>query len=105
MDQSRNTALWVLIDFIGQVEYHATHEFPSQIIFIANDEVYDIVYAEKGREALISQLMDAPKWKDANFLVIVDEEARIPKLEKPSIIGYCTVSEDGTVTYYQEEGG
>ena len=42
------------MDFIGQVEYHAPGDFPVKLIFFANGELYEIVYAASGQEALIN---------------------------------------------------
>ena len=42
-DNSLIRAVWVLLDFIGQVEYHAPGDFPVKLIFFANGELYEIV--------------------------------------------------------------
>ena len=38
---------WIL----SQVEYHAPGDFPVKLIFFANGELYEIVYAASGQEA------------------------------------------------------
>ena len=37
-------AVWVLVDFIDRVEYHAIGEFPAKVIFIADGQIYEIVH-------------------------------------------------------------
>lgn len=56
-DNSLIRAVWVLLDFIGQVEYHAPGDFPVKLIFFANGELYEIVYAASGQEALINHAL------------------------------------------------
>ena len=41
-DNSLIRAAWVLLDFIGQVEYHAPGDFPVKLIFFANGELYEL---------------------------------------------------------------
>ena len=103
-DKKTIAALWVLADFIERVDFHATGNFPAQVIFVSNDKIYEIAYVEKGREALISQLLDEKGEKDSGYIIIVEAEEQIEKLDYSSILGYCTVSEDGQVNYYQREG-
>lgn len=50
MDRGLLAAVWVLIDFIEQVEYHSVSDFPAKIIFFAEGEVYEIIYVEQGKE-------------------------------------------------------
>ena len=40
-DRGLLAAVWVLIDFIEQVEYHSVSDFPAKIIFFAEGEVYE----------------------------------------------------------------
>lgn len=104
-DKKVIAALWVLVDFIDRVDFHAAGNFPAQVIFLANDEIYEIAYVEKGREALVSQLLAEKNAKDSLFIVVVESEEQIAMLGGGNIVGYCTVSEDGQVKYYQKEEG
>lgn len=40
--------VWVLLDFIDQVEYHTVGEFPAAILCFANGELYEIVPIPQG---------------------------------------------------------
>ena len=42
-DKDLSRCVWVLLDFIDQVEYHTVGEFPAAILCFANGELYEIV--------------------------------------------------------------
>ena len=102
-ERGLSAAIWVLIDFIEQAEFHSIGDYPTQIIFFAHHAIYEIVYAEPGREALITQLLYAAREQESNYLVIVEQVDQIDRINAPNIKGYCTVSKDGEVKYYQKE--
>lgn len=103
LEHSLFASLQVMLDFAGSADYHSISEFPAQIIFFANDEVYEIVYVAPGRETLISHLLTDYREQGANYLVIVDKLEQLDKINAPNIRAYCTVSEGGEVKYYQRE--
>jgi len=103
VDKSLTSALWVLADFADRVEYHSTGDFPTQIIFFADGEVYEIIPAGQGREALMAHLLGTQGEEPSRYLVLVDDPAQIAQLGLPNACGYCTVSPDGEVQYYQTE--
>ena len=96
-------ALWVLIDFIDQVDYHSSSEFPAKIIFFAQDEVYEIVYVASGQEVLISHVLSTQVKDPPNYIILVDKPEQIAAIQAPNIRGFCTVSPDGQVQYYQKQ--
>lgn len=96
-------AVWVLVDFIDRVEFHCVGEFPAKVIFTADGEVYEVVYAERGKETMLSQLMGRQEGEPPHYLVLVEDSEQIPALNLPSVRGYCTVSPNGEVQYYQKE--
>lgn len=96
-------AVWVLIDFIDQVEYHSTGDFPAKIIFFANNEVYEIIHVEAGKEAMISQVLAAYAENPSRYLLMVDNLEQIEQLDIPNTSGFCTVTLEGEVQYYQRE--
>ena len=59
-DRGLEAAVTVLADFMEQVEYHAAGEYPVKIIFLADGEVYEILYAEPGKEAILNLLLARP---------------------------------------------
>ena len=96
-------AVWVLVDFIDRVEFHCVGEFPAKVIFTADGEVYEVVYAERGKETMLSQLMGRQEGEPPHYLVLVDRPEQIEELELPHTCGYCTVAPNGEVQYYQKE--
>ena len=111
IDQSLLAAVWVLIDFIEMATYHSVAEFPAKIMFYVEDtteeqsegEIYEIVYAGIGREALVSYLASTQSQSRTNHLILVDKPEQILELNIPDTCGYCTVSPSGEVEYYQKE--
>lgn len=103
IDHGLMAAVWVLIDFIDRVEYHSSGDFPTKVIFFADGEIYEVIHAAIGKEALINHILSDPGEEPSKFLILVDKIEQISDLQAPNVAGYCTVSEDGTVQYYQKE--
>lgn len=100
-DKDLSRCVWVLLDFINQVEYHTVGEFPAAILCFANGELYEIVPIPQGKEAMICQLLRQPQKDTGKRIVVVDDVAQIELLDIPQVAGFCTVAEDGTVSYYK----
>jgi len=103
MDRSLFAAVWVLADFIEQVEFHSVGDYPAKIIFFADQEVYEIVHAVLGKEVLLSNVLASTGEQASRYLVMVDDPEQITKLQIPNVNGYCTVSPKGDVNYYRKE--
>lgn len=48
-DNEMLAALWVLVDFIDRVDYHSSTDFPVKLIFIADGELYEVIYKNRRR--------------------------------------------------------
>lgn len=104
LDRGLSASLWVLIDFIDRVDYHSIgSEFPTKIIFFAQDEVYEIVYVASGQETLVSNILSTQVKDPPNYIILVDRPEQISGIDVPNVSGFCTVSSDGQVQYYQKE--
>ena len=103
MDKGLLAAIWVLADFIDRVEFPSAGEFPAKLIFFADGEVYEVIHAANGKETLINHILSAPAEEASSYLILVDKPEQIPELEIPNVRGYCTVSPEGEVQYYQRE--
>lgn len=101
MDRGLLAAVWVLIDFIEQVEYLS--DFPAKIIFFAEGEVYEIIYVGQGKETMISHLLSVPREEPSKYIVLVEDLSQIQQLDLPPVSGFCTVSSTGEVQYYKKE--
>lgn len=99
-DNSLIRAAWVLLDFIGQVEYHAPGDFPAKLIFFANGELYEIVYAASGQEALINHALRDDR-SGGRRIILVDNPEDIRRIDCPGISGFCTVDAAGQVHYFR----
>ena len=102
-DKDLSRCVWVLLDFMDQVEYHTVGEFPAAILCFANGERYEIVPIPQGKETMICQLLRQPQKDAGKRIVVVDDAAQIELLDIPQVAGFCTVAEDGTVSYYKKE--
>lgn len=85
------------------MEYHTVGEFPAAILCFANGELYEIVPIPQGKEAMICQLLRQPQKDTGKRIVVVEDTAQIEVLDIPQTAGFCTVAEDGTVSYYKKE--
>ena len=102
-DKDLSRCVWVLLDFIDQVEYHTVGKFPAAILCFANGELYEVVPIPQGKETMICQLLRQPQKDAGKRIVVVEDTSQIEMLDIPQAAGFCTVAEDGTVSYYKKE--
>lgn len=69
----------------------------------ADGEVYEIIYAEPGKEQLINQMLSTVKEVPPKYIVLIEQPEQIAEIHTPNTSGYCTVSSGGEVQYYQIE--
>ena len=103
VDKGLLASVWVLADFIDRVEFHSVGDFPAKLIFFADGEVYEVIHAASGKETLINHILSALAEEASSYLILVDKPEQIPELDIPNARGYCTVSPEGEVQYYQRE--
>lgn len=96
-------AVWILLDFMEQVEYHSSSDFPVKLIFFANSELYEIVYTAAGQETLVSHALDQYPREAGRRIILVDKPEQIDALHIPGTSGYCTVSSSGYIQYYKKQ--
>ena len=102
-DKDLSRCVWVLLDFMDQVEYRTVGEFPAAILCFANGELYEIVPIPQGKETMICQLLRRPQKDTGKRIVVVEDTSQIELLDIPQAAGFCTVAEDGAVSYYKKE--
>ena len=100
-NQSVIRCLWVLLDFMPDVEYHSASSFPVVIDFFMNAEEYHIIYAAEGNEALICSVVGQNKDMIAKRIILVDNPEQIPHLVLPGVVGYCTATATGSIKYFK----
>ena len=98
------SALWVLADFIEKVEYHSSADFPSTVIFFAEGQLYEVIYVEPDKEALIEHALAMMECDAEKRIVIVETTEQIGRLSIPDVTAFCTVDTDtGTVQYFKHD--
>lgn len=100
-DKHMIAALWVLIDFIEKTAYYSAVEFPACLIFIAGEEIYEVVYVPADNTALIEHAL-AQNEPDGKRIVIVEDASMIPALCISGAAAFCTVSDTGEIQYYKQ---
>lgn len=101
MDKGLRDAVWVLLDFIDTVEYHAVGDFPVKICFFVNGEAYEIIHVPYQQETLVSHAIAIMGEVSSRRIILVDHPNQINKIEIPATAGFCGVSPDGKVQYYK----
>lgn len=94
-------SLWVLLDFLSDVEYHCAGEYPVTIVFLIKGKEYQLLYAAEGNEAMIAAVVNHQKDNTARRIILVESADQIYRLDMPGIVGYCTVDFDGNISYYK----
>ena len=102
IDPSMVSAVWVLLDFIEKVSYHSAGDYPAKIVFYVEGNIYEILYAGVGNEALVSYLSSLKSHSDYSHIILLDRPEQINELDIPNTCGFCTVSPSGEVSYYQK---
>lgn len=97
-------AVWVMLDFLPQVEYHAAAEFPATLLCFAGGQMIEIVCISAGKEVLIDQVLQQRGKDDTQVIALVDDVAQISLLSAACITAFCTVGADGHISYYQKAG-
>lgn len=93
--------IWVLLEFMPDVEYHSASDFPVAITFFLKGEEYQIIHASEESEAMVCAVIAHQKNIVSKKLVLVDAPEQIPHIIFPGIVGYCTATTDGKVQYYK----
>ena len=104
-DKGLITAFWILLDFWDDVLFNTIAGFPAKIEFITSDDAYDIIVAEKGQENMLNTFFNKIQDNTIRHLVVVHDEEQMYKLNFPGIAVFCIVSENGNISYYQEQEG
>jgi len=94
-------AIWILVDFMNQIDYHAAGAFPVTLYFFLGEELYEVICVVSGQETLICHALLAQERDPPKRIVIVDSTEQIENINFPGINGFCTVSDAGEIQYYQ----
>jgi hypothetical protein len=100
LDSGAQKAVWLLLDFLDKIDYHAAGVFPITLYFFLGEKLYEVVYIPPGQETLICHAL-AGQESAAKRIVIIESTDQIEKIHFPGISGFCTVSDAGEIQYYQ----
>jgi len=103
-DHDLRKAVWVLLDFIDRVEFHSASDFPTKLVFFADGELYEIISVPVGQETLISHILHKQGVEEiGRRILLVENPEQISVLNIPCVSGYCTVGQDGRISYYKKQ--
>lgn len=107
-DQRLIIAVWVLIQFIDQIEplAHYPAVYPAQIFFLKENVGYEIVVLYDGEQHLMRLLQ--PQEDDLKYIIVVPHISMAQSLYVPKVpCLYATVDFEGReephITFYSEE--
>ena len=107
-DQRLIIAVWVLLQFIDQVEplAHYPAVYPAQIFFLKENVGYEIVVLYDGEQHLMRLLR--PQEDDLKYIIVVPHISMAQSLYVPKVpCLYATVDFEGReephITFYSEE--
>ena len=103
-DEEMLAALWVLADFGDRYEYHSSDTYPTQIIFFAKGETYEIICLPKDKAAMVLYAVNMRGEEGSGKRIfIVEDTSLIAEIQLEGAI-FCTVDADtGEVQYYKKE--
>jgi hypothetical protein len=93
----------VLADFLDTVEFHYPADYPAQIAFFMDANLYEIIKADYGKEAVISHILSSKTEDQPNRIIVVDNEDQIPKITAGNILCFCIVDKTGEIEYFNFE--
>ena len=93
-----------MLDFCEESDYSSVANFPTKLRFSKDGEVYDVCVAEAGKENTINLFYRKFFNEPSKFIVVVEDEEQMMKLDFEGIIAYCIVNDDGRINYYRKEG-
>lgn len=98
--------LWVLCDFIEKVDFHSSSDFPVNIVFFCENELYEVSYIPENKEAIFEQGFKNYEVEGKRIIVLENVE-QISKMQISDVTAYCIVNDEtGEVKYFKSnEGG
>jgi hypothetical protein len=65
--------------------------------------LYEVVYIQPEQEALASHTLSGKPEEVGKRLIIVEDVNQIDNLTIPGAVGFCTVTDNGEIQYYQRK--
>lgn len=95
--------LWVICDFIDKIDFHSSSDFPVNIVFFGEGELYEITYISENKEAMYELAFNNYELNGKRIIVLENTE-QATKLNIPDVTAYCIVNDDtGEVKYFKSK--
>lgn len=105
-DQRTILAVWVLLEFIDQVDAQAHYPavYPAQLFFLKENVGYEVIVLYEGEEHLLKLLRPE---EDLKYIIVLPFAGMVSKLKLPPVpCLFATVdfngAEEPSVTFYAE---
>lgn len=100
-DEKMISCFWVVLDFKDDWDFHYAGKYPLMIMMYTGDNVYEIYYCPLGDERAVTHAVNHFRESiSAKTLIVVEEELQMQKIEVSEAV-FCTITEEGEVTYYE----
>ena len=97
--------LWVLCDFIEKIDFHSSSDFPVNLIFFGDNELYEVSYVPQDKEAIFEQGFNNYE-TDGKRIIVLEKADQLGRINIPDVTAYCIVNDDtGEVQYFKSKGG
>ena len=73
-----------------------------KLVFFADGEVYEIIYASRDKETMLQHALSKED-DTGRRLIIIEEEKQMRHLQIPHTAAYCMVDKSGCVQYFRKE--
>ena len=100
VDPAIYSSFWVLLDFFPEVTFHTVSDYPVTLSFTARDDCFDVIFIPLEKKQILNQALSFYKEGYPKRIVVVENVTQISLLSIPGTVGYCTVSQEGQITYY-----
>lgn len=93
-------AFYVYLELLNTVDNVTLADYPGQLCFIWEGQLYEIAAAPIGQEAFVLRWMEQNP--ETNYLLVLDDVKQAEWIDAPNVSGVCTVTA-GTVKFYVQE--
>lgn len=95
--------LWLLCDFAENIEYHSSCDFPVNLVFICDGELYEVSYIPEAKEYFFEKALNFQKCEGKRILIL-ENERQLSRIDIVDVSAYGIVNDNtGQVKYYKKE--
>lgn len=102
-DEKQIRSFWIVLDFLGDCDFHGTAQFPLVLEMYRSGSVYSVFYCMEGDELVITNsIKQLQKSICSQPIVLLDDQTQMEKMSELNAV-FCTVKEQGEVAYFTYE--